>query len=392
MSVTLTESFPTSLAPIFVAPTAAATVAGRVLHVINGEHYSGAERVQDLLAARLPQSGFDVAFACLKPGRFETMRSSRHAHVINVPMGSRLDLQPARKLARLVRSEGFSLIHTHTPRAVLVGAMASKLTGVPLVHHVHSPTSSDSTRRTLNRISAAVERSALRRASAIIAVSQSMAAYAERQGIPQSIVHVVPNGVPIQNRLADREPPQTAWTIGSVALIRPRKGFEILLEALAILRREGAPVSLRAVGSFETFEYETELKQRAAKLGLQDAVHWTGFARDVQGELAQMDLFVLPSLFGEGLPMVILEAMAAGVPAIGTKVEGVPEAICDGVDGLIVPPGNAVALAEAVRRVIKGQANWSDLRRNAFERQRDQFSDAAMAAGVARVYRQVLGR
>src|SRR5690242_10956974 len=155
MSVTLTDAFPTSLAPIFVAPASAGTITGRVLHVINGEHYSGAERVQDLLAGRLPQSGFEVAFACLKPGRFETMRSSRNAHVINVPMGSRLDLQPARKLARLVRSEGFSLMHTHTPRAALVGAVASKLSGVPLVHHVHSPTSTDSTRRTLNRISAA---------------------------------------------------------------------------------------------------------------------------------------------------------------------------------------------------------------------------------------------
>jgi glycosyltransferase involved in cell wall biosynthesis len=392
MAMTLVDTTATSVVPIVPIETRKRTITARVLHVINGEHYSGAERVQDLLAQRLPDHGYEAAFACLKPGRFATMRTYQDAKLFDLPMGSRLDVRVARNISKLVQAERFAVIHTHTPRAALIGAIASKLSGVPLVHHVHSPTSNDSTRRVINNLNAKVERAALRRASAVIAVSQSMGAYAEREGVPWGIVHVVPNGVPVQGALIEKQPPRSTWTIGSVALIRPRKGFEVLLETISQLKREGAPVRLRAVGAFETAEYEIELKRRATELGLDDLIQWTGFTRDVRNELAKMDLFVLPSLFGEGLPMVILEAMAAGVPVIGTDVEGTPEAICDGVDGLIVPPGDASALASAIRRIINGQAKWHELRTNAYERQAEQFSDAAMAAGVARVYRQVLAR
>ncbi len=98
----------------FTAPKPA-----RVMHVINGEHYAGAERVQDLLALRLGEFGYEVGFACLKPGRFVGQRRSQSAPLYELPMRSRLDLRPARRLARLVRAYGYQLIHTHTPRAAL---------------------------------------------------------------------------------------------------------------------------------------------------------------------------------------------------------------------------------------------------------------------------------
>ena len=105
-----------------------------------------------------------------------------------------------------------------------------------------------------------------------------------------------------------------------------------------------------------------------------------------------MDVFVLPSLFGEGLPMVVLEAMSAGVPVVGTRIEGVPEAVRDGVDGLLAAPGDPGDLARTIARVIRREADWSELRRSAHERQAGQFSDRSMAAGVAKVYSDVLRR
>jgi glycosyltransferase involved in cell wall biosynthesis len=123
---------------------------------------------------------------------------------------------------------------------------------------------------------------------------------------------------------------------------------------------------------------------------LNGVIDWTGFTQDVDGELAAMDAFVLPSLYGEGLPMVVLEAMAAGVPIVATRVEGTPEAIRDGQDGLIVAPGDPVALAAAIRRIIARQVDVDALRTSALERQTRQFSDRSMAAGVAEVYRRVL--
>ncbi|MFW6124743.1 MAG: glycosyltransferase family 4 protein, partial [Pirellulales bacterium] len=275
----------------------------RVLHVINGEHYAGAERVQDLLAGALPGFGFEVGLACLKPGRFPEVRKSREAPLYAIPMRSRWSLASAARLARIVREGDYRIMHAHTPRALLVAALASLATGVPLVYHVHSPTSRDSTRRWRNRMNALVEWAGMRRASGLIAVSESLGRHVRRLGFSKRKLSVVHNGVPGPARApgpgsAPSQPPpaddKRPWTLGTVALFRPRKGLEVLLEALASLRDRGLPVRLRAVGGFETAEYEREVKHRADALGLADAIDWTGFTDDVDGQLAEIDLMVLP--------------------------------------------------------------------------------------------------
>jgi glycosyltransferase involved in cell wall biosynthesis len=364
----------------------------RALHVINGEHYSGAERVQDLLAANLRDFGFDVGFACLKPGRFDAMRISQLAPLSTLSMRSRFDLRPAWQLARIVRAENYALIHTHTPRAAMIGSIAARLTGVPLVHHVHSPTGRDSTRRLQDSINARIERFSISNAAAVIAVSGSLAEYAATLGVAPQKIHVVPNGVPALGPLASRNLPTGTWTLGTVALFRPRKGLEVLLDAMAALRLAGHDVRLHAVGEFETAAYREQIEAQVARLEIGPFIEWTGFTQDVVGELTRLDLFVLPSLFGEGLPMVVLEAMAAGIPVVGTRVEGVPEAIRDGVDGLLARPNDSGDLARAIAEFIRGDADWSAIRQSAHRRQAERFSAGSMARGVAKVYREVLAR
>lgn len=361
----------------------------RILHLINGEHYSGAERVQDLLAARLPELGFDVGFACVKPDSFPQMRQSREAPLYEVPMRSRLDPRAIARICRIIRDDGYQILHAHTPRTLLVGRIAASLTRRPLVYHVHSPTARDSTRSLQNRLNALSERWCINGKTRLVAVSASLGEYMRSLGYGTDQVSVVPNGVPRVDP-PPRRAPQGEWTLGTVALFRPRKGTEVLLEALAMLRREGQPVRLRAVGPFETPGYERLLRERAASLAIEDAVEWTGFTRDVNTELQRFDLFVLPSLFGEGLPMVVLEAMAAGVPAVGTRVEGVPEAIRDGLDGALAAPGDAADLARAIRRILSGELDWSRLRESALRRHAERFSDESMARGVAETYRGML--
>jgi exopolysaccharide biosynthesis WecB/TagA/CpsF family protein len=368
----------------------AATQTARVLHVINGEHYSGAERVQDLLAQRLGEFGFTVDFACLKPGMFEGLRQARDAHVFNAPMHRRVDMRPLFALARLIHDHDYVLVHTHTARSALVGRLAARLAGVPHVHHLHSPTSQDTTRWLANRVNMAIERVSLNRAAGLIAVSHSLGEYARRHRLGGGVLAVVPNGVPIQGELCDRPLPRGTWTLGAVALFRPRKGLEVLLETLAKLKARGLAVRLRAVGGFEDAAYEYQIKSLADKLGVTSAIDWVGFTSNVSGELAKMDLFVLPSLFGEGLPMVVLEAMAAGVPVVATRVEGVPEAIRDTLDGLLATPGDADDLADRIADVVQGDIDWQSLRASAHARQAERFSDRSMAAAVANVYRRVL--
>lgn len=385
---------PPVVVPVVTPPrpggVAAAIECVDVLHVVNGEHYAGAERVQDLLAMALPRHGFRVGFACLKPGRFPELRQSQHAKLYRLPMLTRFDLRAVWRLRRIIAAEGYRLVHAHTPRSAMIARLAAAAAGVPMVYHVHSPSWRDSTRRWQDRCNALVERLSLRGAVRMIAVSESLARQMAERGFPAKAISVVHNGVPRAQPAPYRDPPQGLWTLGTVALLRPRKGVEVLLEAIAILRGQGVPVTLRAVGPFESRAYELELKGRADRLGLDEHVQWAGFRSDVFAELAGMDLFVLPSLFGEGMPMVILEAMSAGVPVVASRVEGVPEAIRDRQDGVLAEPGNPEDLARAIREVVDGRLDWSHLRASALGRQAESFSDESMAAGVAAVYRQIL--
>ena len=363
----------------------------RVLHVINGEYYAGAERVQDLLAKDLPALGFSVGFACVKLDRFDELRESRDAPLYRVPMWGRFDLRAAARVARIVRAGGYRLLHGHTARTALIGGLAAAMTGVPMVYHAHSPASHDSTRPWMNRINGLIERLSLRRVGRVIAVSQAMAQHIEHEGFDPARIRVVPNGVPAAAGVPRRAKPGGGWTLGTVALFRPRKGLEVLLDAMAMLRRQGMAVHLRAVGAFESPQYAAQLAARVERLGLTEHVTWTGFTCSVTEELLKMDLFVLPSLFGEGLPMVVLEAMTAGTPIVATRVAGIPEAIRHAQDGVLVDPGNAEDLCRAIADVIGGRYDWSALRASAMARHAECFSDHAMAAGVAAVYRELLG-
>jgi glycosyltransferase involved in cell wall biosynthesis len=261
---------------------------------------------------------------------------------------------------------------------------------VPLVYHVHSPAGRDSTRRLQNQINAFLERRSARGANRLIAVSPSVRSYMLEQGFPAGQVVCVPNGVPRIDVSPRRETPMS-WTLGMSALFRPRKGVEVLLEALAIVRANGYDVRLRAIGPFETPAYEAQVRTLAASLRLGDSIHWTGFVTDVASELARIDALVLPSLFGEGLPMVVLEAMAAAVPVIASQVEGVPDAVRDRKDGLLVEPGNPRRLAAAIEELVAGALAYPALSASAQQRHTELFSAEIMAGRVAEVYDRVLG-
>lgn len=364
----------------------------RALHLVNGEHYSGAERVQDLLAKQLPAFGCDVGFVCVKPRRFPAARESKDAPLAEMPMRGRFDLRVVKRIASLVSREGYDLVHAHTPRTALVGRMAAKRAGVPFIYHVHSPAGRDSTRRLLNKINAMVEWGAVRDADRLIAVSNSLRQYMIAGGAAPEQIVCVPNGVPALAQAFDRTPPAGTWVLGTVALFRPRKGVEVLLESLAMLRSRGVDVRLRAVGGFETPAYESAILSLADKLDVDEAIDWIGFTRGVNRELAKIDVFVLPSLFGEGLPMVVLEAMAAGVPVVASRVEGVPDAVAHRSTGLLVEPGSVSQLSQAIEEIVAGRVDYAALSRDARRRHAELFSDAKMAEGVNAVYRDVLAR
>ncbi len=362
----------------------------RALHLINGEHYAGAERVQDLLAGCLPAHGVDVTFACLKQGRFAALRQSQQTPLVELPMRSRFDLRPALRLASMVRRERFDVLHTHSARALLIARCAAALSGATIIHHVHGNTSSEVKGRRFTRLNAWAERRSLPAADAVIAVSQSVAAYLQSQGVDRKQIHQIPNGVPARACLSEKDPQPSQWTIGFIALLRPRKGLETFLDAAALARAGGLAARLRIVGRFETSDYEREIHARAERLGLADTIDWRGFQRQVDLELDAMDLLAFPSILPEGMPMVLLEAMAAGVPIVGTKVDGITDLLQDEENALLVSAGDPQELSAAIVRLLQDQPLRERVRQTAFYSQNERYSDNAMAAAVAQLYRTTI--
>jgi glycosyltransferase involved in cell wall biosynthesis len=275
----------------------------------------------------------------------------------------------------------------------MITAMIAKRTASPWAYHVHSPTSRDSTRRWINCLNAWTERLALFSCHQLITVSDSLNAEMRRKGWEAQRVATIHNGVeplpaiPWETRL-----PTAPWRLGMVALMRPRKGVEVLLEALYILSTRREDIRLELVGSFETIHYQEQIEMLVRRWNLTNIVQFSGFTRDVPARLQNLDALVLPSLFGEGLPMVVLEAMAAGVPVIATSVEGTPEAVRDGIDGFLAKPKNAGELAAKIDMLCSDREQWELMGRSARERQRTLFTTAHMAKRVAEVYRNLLDK
>lgn len=361
----------------------------RILHLVNGEHYAGAERVQDLLAGKLGEFGCEVGFVTLKDGMFEESRRHKDTPLVCMPMNSSFDIGVAKNVAAYALEHDYELLHSHTPRSALIGTLASMKSKLPLVAHVHSPSKADSDNQLNNMRNYLLEKFCLRRAVRLIPVSESLHGYLRDNGYPAEKIRTVPNGVPIREQRAAARFDGDELVLGTVALFRPRKGTEVLLEAIAKLRTAGHNVRLHAVGTFETEEYGKSLTDLVASLGIEDAVHWTGFTTDVFAEFSQMHAFVLPSLYGEGMPMVVLEAMSVGLPVVSTTVEGIPEVVREEIEGLLVEPDNVDAMAMAIKRLADREFDLVAMGDRGLQRQRQRFSDESMARAVAAVYEEI---
>jgi hypothetical protein len=172
------------------------SLTGTVLHVINGEHFSGAERVQQLLGKRLGDFGYDARFACVKSGRFPELSGLSAKQIFETPMRGRCDLSVVSKLTRYARENSVALLHAHTPRTAMITSLVALRTGLPWVYHVHSPTSRDSTRGLVNRVNSWIEGYSILNCDRLITVSASLAKEMLRLGVAENQLVTVPNGVP----------------------------------------------------------------------------------------------------------------------------------------------------------------------------------------------------
>jgi len=368
-----------------VSPREAICVAQVVLNLDVG----GLERVVIDLVNHLDRARFQPVVFCLGDGGVLQDRvrdAGCPVHAFNKGPGVSASL-PLRMQAA-IRDAAVDVVHCHNVPALLYGAVASRLAGKgSVVYTPHGVESATNPQVAWYRRLGLIER--------IVAVSEDARSLSiSASGFAPGATETVPNGIDVDAyAAADAAGVRASLgidvgipVIGIVARLAPEKDHKLLLEAMATLRRSIDPVVLLVIGGGEL---RVELEARAAELALDGCVRFLGMRSDVSELLAALDVFVLSSRT-EGMSVTLLEAMAAARPIVATDVGGNAEVVRDGDTGLIVPPGDATALAKALASILRDPGAARRMGERGRERVVADFSVKVMAKRYEDVYDRVL--
>ena len=351
-----------------------------IAHVVIGGEVAGGQIVALRLARAARAAGHDVLFVSPTDGPFLDLVRNAGIRTHVVPVTGVLDMRALRQLRRLFRSKRVDVVHTHGHfRVNLQARIAGRLAKARVLSHMHIQNAFRTGGR--RRLQIAIDNATARLCFAIVAVSAATRDDLVRQGYPSERLVVVHNGIepavdvaPV--RLADGP------TVLEVARLAEVKGQRTLLEALVNLQATAVLVGrdLEQEGA-----YERVLRVDAERLGVADRTVFAGYRDDVPALLAGCDVVCLPSR-AEGLPLVVLEAMAHAKPVVATPVGGTPELVVDGETGLLVPPGDADALTEALAALLGDPDRARRLGEAGRERVLAEFSAARAAERVLALY------
>ena len=359
----------------------------RILHTEASGGWGGQElRILDE-AAGLARRGHEVWLACPEHTRIYREAPIRGLPVAPLPIGKKR-LRGLAALTAWLARQHFDVINTHSSTDSWLAALAVRLAGgrTPLVRtrHISTPVAGNaSTRWLYARAAAHVVTTGERLRAQLIAET----------GVAPNRVSSVPTGVDlarftpgdrVRARAALGLEPDAFW-IGIVATLRDWKGHLHLLDAVARL----PGVRLAVVGDGP---HRPAIEARSAALGLGGRVHMAGEQRDVRPWLHAVDAFALPSTGNEGVPQALLQALACGLPAVATPVGSVVEAIIPDHTGLIVPVGDAPALARALDR-LRGDAGLrARLGGAGLEHVRANLGSEVMLTRMEEVFQRVTAR
>ncbi|HEX3154892.1 MAG TPA: glycosyltransferase family 4 protein [Candidatus Angelobacter sp.] len=364
----------------------------KILQLISSGGYYGAENMLLNLCASQEKAGCQnslVLFYNVHAPNVEFYERARRRglSVRMVHCRGRADLGAVRQIEEYIEEDGIDLLHTHGYKADLYGYIAARRSRRPIVATCHNWVGGTAALGIYNHL----DRMALKRFHALAAVSDSVAQRLIDSGVSAKKVRTISNGIDVQ--AFERVRPLPALTfdgnkvVGMVARLDLQKGFEYLLRAARDLCVAFPALKVVMVGDGPDRKVIEEMIQR---FGLMSNVILVGQHSDMPRIYAAIDIFVLPSL-NEGLPMTILEAMAASRPVIATRVGAVPSVIRDGETGLLVDPGDIHGLRSAIARLLSqpdvcrriGAAGHNWVSRN--------YTAEAMALKYCQMYDEVLG-
>jgi len=331
-------------------------------------------------------SGYGVEKNLIKEAGYEVF------YLSNLEMINAFRFSILFRLVKILKENNIDILHCHRHKPSFYGALAKRFAKTPVVlSHVHGLS------RTRNIGRKLLNSFLFKKFDKIIGCAESVRndILKNNPSIAQEKVIALENSVDLE-RFADvpitkieaksklADVPVEAFVYGTVARFGLYKGHSFLIKAFEKVRKQVPSARLILAGDGPLKE---EIQEQAAKAGLDDSVHFLGRRDDIPKLLRAMDTFVLPSIGSEGMPLVILEAMAAGVPCIASSLSGIPEVINSSDVGFLVAPRDENALAEAMVTLANmPEEKLKDLTEKAKERIRKVFNHNIIRAKLAKLY------
>ncbi|MFB6298254.1 MAG: glycosyltransferase, partial [Salinirussus sp.] len=338
---------------------------------------------KDLVQKAIKTDPGDVAitvYAYEEPGEFSTYADG--VEHVDVRSANTPRLLPAIRQGRsLVADLDPDVVHAHLFKGYLAGV---GMTAGRAANLIYSAQNNEDNWSLLKRT---VHRSINDRCERLICISEAVREdFVRSAGVAESLTTVVPNSGDFERvRVDDPDPPDVP-VVGTVARLHPYKGLDTLVEATARVSDAYPDVACWLFG--EDRGEQDRLESLAADLGVAENVTFRGWTKDPYDRMAEMDVFVLPSV-SEGFGMVVMEALAVGTPVVASRTGGIPDIVDDGETGWLVDPGDVATFADRIQWCLDNPDRATQMAARGRRRVRERFSADRLASETVDVYRSV---
>jgi glycosyltransferase involved in cell wall biosynthesis len=356
----------------------------RILHIDPETQWGGGEAQVLGLLSYLAARGHRNDLLTHPGGQLAARCRTIDVRLWPLVMRNDLDVRGVPALRRLIRQMSYDIVHFHTKRAHALSLWLPRGPQRPryvVTRRMDNPESSTWCTRVLYN----------RRVDGVVAISRAIGDLLTSAGVKQDRIRYIASGIDPEKfapAVDSRIGATGIFTVGCLGALEERKGHRYLLEAAALLKARGLRVRYEIAGQGRR---RAGLEAEVARLGLDEQVRFLGFVTDTAEFLAGVDLLVMPSL-QEGLGVAALEAMAAGRPVVASRVGGLAESVLDGTTGLLVPPRDPAALAEAIAQLASSQALAQAMGKQGRDRVRREFSLENMAGQNESYYYELVQR
>ncbi len=362
------------------------------MHLIATNFFGGPEKqiVYHLKYLNSTEKYMGILASFRENGENQLLQVARNHDIQTVEIRSKnaYDIRAIKQIVDAIRMHRIQLLCSHHYKSTIFGRIAAFLTGIPIIAYSRGFTGENQKVAFYEWL----ERRFMNRTDGIICVSKGQKRKIRELGVRKPPQWVIYNAIenisdtPLNNKQNPGHENNGKLIITTAGRLSPEKGHEYLLKAISILKESYSNIEFLICGDGALME---KLTTMAESLNIRDQCKFLGFCRDMDAIYSKTDIFVLSSL-SEGLPNVILEAYMHEIPVVATNVGGVPEIIDNGFNGILVPPGDPVKLADALAQLIQDKTLREKMGRHGKEKVASCFTFKRQLDDTVKVYEEVL--